>query len=387
MELFAKNEECCGCQACAAKCPKSAIRMVEDQEGFLYPECNENCIDCGICKESCTFNNRTRIVEIKNKFQKCYAVKHNENAVRIASRSGGIFTAISDLVLQLDGVVYGSVLQPSLEVVHIRAENKEDRNRMRGSKYVQSRMDFSIYEQIKQDLKNGRLVLFSGTSCQVAAVKNFFNCRTDNLILMDIVCHGVPSPRVYKDYIKWWEKCVGSPVTYIDFRNKRLFGWSTHIESVYFGEKRKDSCVYTNLFYGHETLRPSCYVCPYKDIDHPGDITIADYWGIDNAAPGFNDDKGVSLVLINSEEGNRWFKKATENGSISYQETEIEKSMQSPLEHAFECPEDRTQFWDDYKRMQFDEVVGKYAPHAKRTYWKYRLKQLLVAMKVYKIRR
>ncbi|MCD7771212.1 MAG: Coenzyme F420 hydrogenase/dehydrogenase, beta subunit C-terminal domain [Oscillospiraceae bacterium] len=388
MELFTDKEKCCGCQACVVRCPKSAISMVDDNEGFLYPRIKTAmCVDCGICKNVCMFQNIASIESVKNKFIRCFAVKHKDKATRMASRSGGIFTAISDLILGAGGVLYGAVLSQSLEVIHVRAESKLERNRMRGSKYVQSRTDSSIYMQIKKDVENGRTVLFSGTSCQVAAVKGLFREIPDNLLLMDIVCHGVPSPRVYRDYIEWWEKRVGTIATGIDFRNKGNFGWSTHIESMYFGKMRKDSCVYTDLFYGHNTLRPSCYSCPYKDINHPGDITIADYWGIDNAAPGFNDDKGVSLVLINSAKGERYFSEAVNAGSIIYQETDIEKSMQPPLKESFKCPESRETFWLDYDKLDFDGTIRKYAPHSRRTYLKYRIKQILVALNLYKIRR
>lgn len=287
-----------------------------------------------------------------------YAVKHRSEETRAASRSGGIFTALSDQVLKMEGVVYGCALNESFEAVHIRAVTTAERDRMRGSKYTQSTLG-DTFRQAKQDLDDGRYVLFSGTSCQIAGLLSFLGKEYERLLTVDIVCHGVPSPKVWRDYLKWNEEKQGSKISAVDFRNKADYGWASHVETLYFENgKRVDSKTYTNLFYSHLILRPSCYHCPYKSIMHPGDITIADYWGIDTACPGFNDNKGVSLVLINDDKGKDTF--ASVVSDILYEKCRIEDSMQTPLKAPFDPPVGREQYWRDYGKNDFTLIVRKY---------------------------
>ena len=287
-----------------------------------------------------------------------FAVKHKAYDVRMASRSGGIFTALSDRTLENDGVVYGCVLNEDFTAVHIRAENNQIRDLMRGSKYIQSDLR-DTFSSVKADLENGRRVLFSGTSCQVAGLRAYLQNNYPRLLCVDIVCHGVPSPLVWKEYLKWHEKKNGSKVTSVNFRNKQDFGWKVHIETIGFENgKYVNSEVFKNLFYSHVVLRPSCFKCPYKDVVHPGDITIADYWGIDNAAPGFNDNKGVSLVLINNDKGKSIFDSV--KNELDVVETRIEDSMQPPLKAPFPEPQNRVSFWNDLNCQSFDYIAKKY---------------------------
>lgn len=287
-----------------------------------------------------------------------FAVKHRDNDTRMESRSGGIFTALSDRVLGNSGVVYGCILDAGFAAVHVRAENAEDRNRMRGSKYIQSEMR-DVLTAVKTDLEERREVLFSGTSCQVAGLNGYLGKPYENLITVDIVCHGVPSPMVWKDYLRWQEEKNNDRIISVDFRNKKDFGWRSHVESLFFESgKRVDSRVFTTLFYGHSILRPCCYQCPYKDIVHPGNITIADYWGIDAAVPGFNDDKGVSLVLINDDKGKAAFE--TVRDDIEIRETRIEDSMQPPLRAPYKPPEERGKVWKNYNEVSFERKARRY---------------------------
>lgn len=220
-----------------------------------------------------------------------YAVIHKSDTIRMMSRSGGVFTAISDYILEQGGVVYGVVLNGNFSAVHVRATNKELRDKMRGSKYIQSDMQQS-FENIRNDLQKGNWVLFSGTSCQVAGLKNYLEKDYERLLCVDIVCHGTPSLAVWKKYLEYQEHRLQSTILSVDFRNKKEFGWRSHVESIYMENGVTiNSEVFKNLFYGHEILRPSCYVCRYKSITHPGDITIADYWGIEKAAPDLDDNK------------------------------------------------------------------------------------------------
>lgn len=287
-----------------------------------------------------------------------YAVKHMNEGVVGASRSGGIFTAVSDWVFEKNGVVYGCVLDEHFKAVHIRAESAEGRNLMRGSKYIQSKLG-DTYKNVKEDLQNARFVLFSGTSCQIAGLKTFLGKDYENLLCIDIVCHGVPSPKVWEAYLRWQEKKYSAKVKGVDFRNKKDFGWRAHMETLEFDNgKAISSNMFTTLFYGHSILRPSCYECPYKSVTHPGDITIADYWGIEKAAPEFDDNKGVSLVLINTASGKAAFDFVKE--SIIWKETRLEDSMQPPLKAPFPEPQNRSIFWNDFQTKGFEYVLRKY---------------------------
>lgn len=289
---------------------------------------------------------------------KTYVVRHKDEAVREASRSGGIFTALSDPVLGEKGVVYGCALTEDLKAVHIRAERKEDRDRMRGSKYVQSELG-DTFRNVRSDLQAGRTVLFSGTPCQVAGLKGYLGSACENLYCVDIACHGVPSPKVWAAYLRWQEQRNGAKIVAADFRNKRDFGWRGHRETLVFDNgKRVHSRVFRDLLYGHAVLRPSCYECPYKSVRRPGDVTIADYWGIGKAAPAFDDDRGVSLVLVNTEAGQRLFQAA--QGDVEWQQTRLEDSMQPSLEAPFPKPGDRDRFWRDFSGKPFGYAAKKY---------------------------
>lgn len=281
-----------------------------------------------------------------------YAVKHKDEIVRSNSRSGGIFTALSDLILDDNGIVYGCALDEELKVIHVRAEDEKIRNKMRGSKYVQSSLG-DTFINVKKDLDEKKKVLFSGTSCQVAGLKAFLGKTYDNLLCVDIVCHGVPSPLVWEKYKEWQGN-----VRTVDFRNKNKYGWRAHVETLTTSHGVIDSRVWTTIFYGHNVLRPSCYECPFKSIHHPGDITIADYWGIEKAAPEFDDNKGVSLVLVNTDNGVKWFEKAKD--TVIWKQTNIEDSMQPPLIAPFPKPEDREKFWKDIHEKRFSYIAKKY---------------------------
>jgi len=289
---------------------------------------------------------------------KVYAVQHKNEGVRVASRSGGIFTAVSDHVLGQKGVIYGCVLIDDFEAIHIRADSKDGRDRMRGSKYIQSSIR-DTYKDAKKDLLGDRKVLFSGTSCQVAGLKSFLGKEYSNLLCIDIVCHGVPSPTVWKKYLEWREGKAKAKVVAVDFRNKKEFGWRDHVETLNMDSgERVSSSIFKELFYEHNILRPCCYECPFKSVMHPGDITIADYWGIEKAAPEFDDNKGVSLVLVNNDKGATVFENVKED--LAWKQTRIEDSMQSPLIAPFSKPVSREQFWEDFRRRDFAYIAKKY---------------------------
>ena len=297
--------DCCGCTACASICPKNAITMEPDTLGFKYPKVDlSKCIDCGLCEKVCAFNdNYDKSLNLKE--PEIYAARHKDMHEIETSRSGAAFIAISDYILENGGIVYGVGYKDHFRVAHKRATTKEERNEFKGSKYVQSDLD-GIFRQVKEDLKQGNTVLFSGTPCQTAGLNSYIGKKLrENLVLVDIVCHGVPSPYIWRDYLAYIEKKYKKEVVKVDFRDKSRIGWSGHIESFVFDNGRKiESRIYTNLFLQNIMLRPSCGICHYTNYTRPSDFTIADYWGWEKISKDFNNDnKGCSLLFISTQKG------------------------------------------------------------------------------------
>ena len=300
-------KECCGCTACASICSHNAISMEPDALGFLYPKINESlCVECGLCEKVCQFNdNYDRSLNLPQ--PTAYAARHKDIGEVMKSRSGAAFVAISDYIVGQGGRVYGAGYKDHCRVAHNRATTKEERDEFRGSKYVQSDLS-GVFRQVKEDLKNGLTVLFSGTPCQTAGLNSYIGKKLrKNLILLDIVCHGVPGPYIWRDYLAYLEKKHNSKIIYVNFRDKELYGWKAHKETFKF-ESGGGKINYTHLFYRHILFRHSCGECHYTNLHRPSDITIADYWGWQKTDPEFNaDNKGCSLVLCNTEKGQKLF--------------------------------------------------------------------------------
>jgi len=361
IELYERSEDCCGCTACMSICPKDAIMMTADKEGFLYPQIDEAlCIECDLCTQVCAFHDSYRIGGNYDQ-PLVYAAKHRSDEVRMNSSSGGLFTAISDFVLERNGVVYGAAFGKDFEVRHHRAETVEERDRFRGSKYVQSNL-LGIYKEVKTELRKGKTVLFTGTPCQNAGLRSFLNKEYEGLYLCDIVCHGTPSPRLFADYIAFCEKKQGSKIKEYYCRYKGN-GWHSHTEKAVFANGKEDfhsllSQAYKSLFYSHVALRPSCHNCKFCNFNRPSDITIADFWGIEKSMPDFDDNKGVSLVLVSSAKG-----EALLNG-IQESIVARQSSIQDCLQHNLQAPTvpspKREQFWREYETKGFEYVLKKY---------------------------
>lgn len=297
-----KIEECCGCTACADICGRNAITMKEDAMGFLHPVVNADlCVDCGRCSDVCMID---REPELK-KPASVHAMRLRDKAEMAASQSGGAFTALSDAVLAEGGVVYGTGFGESFQVRHAKATDKSGRDSFRGSKYVQSDMR-GIYRDIAADLNNGITVMFTGTPCQCAAVKKYTaNIKKGDLIIVDLICHGVASPKIFRDYIRYLEKKYGKRIIGMRFRDKD-FGWQSHRESFILEDGTKISpkvVVYKDHF-----LRESCNICRFCSTDRISDITIGDFWGIEKIDSTFaSDAKGCSMILCNTGKGTELF--------------------------------------------------------------------------------
>lgn len=364
-ELFLKKEDCCGCTACYSICPVNAINMLADDEGFFYPEIDtKKCIGCKKCINVCAFKATKKDKQIPDtEFPKIFAFKHNNYYVRTHSQSGGAFTAFSDEIIKNGGAVYGCVMTDNHMAIHKKAETFEERDEMRGSKYIQSDMG-EIFSNVKHDLSLGKQVMFTGTPCQIDALKLFLKTDYDNLLCIDIVCHGVPSPLIWTSYLSWLEKEYNAKSIPIKskFRNKD-FGWDSHIETLKLKkengkETEINSEIFKELFYKEYILRPSCYQCPYTSLHRPGNITIADFWMINNILPGINDNKGLSMVLVNDEKGETLFN--TCKKEFFFQEVKLGGNLQRPLREPAKKPNNRKEFWTDWNQKGFSYIVEKY---------------------------
>lgn len=353
-------KECCGCTACQSICPQGAISMEPDNLGFLYPVTDENkCTKCNLCSKVCSFNKNYK----KNSVDEIevYAVRHKNITEIENSRSGAMFIAITDYILSNGGIVYGAGYKGHFVVTHKRATNKKERDEFRGSKYVQSDLS-NTFKNIRKDLKDGYLVCFSGTPCQTSGLRSYLETsRTDskNLITIDIVCHGVPSPYIWRDYLAYIEKEYHGKATAVSFRDKEVCGWTAHKESFIINEKKVVSNTYAELFFKHLMSRHSCQVCHYTNTIRPSDITIADFWGWEKVNADINkDDKGVSLVLINSTKGRELFENV--KNSIDFIKTEIGLALQPNLQQPSAVSPQRMDFEKDYKKKGFKYVLKKY---------------------------
>lgn len=359
MKARAKHD-CSGCSACADVCPVGAISMQPDGEGFLYPVISEEkCIHCGRCDKVCGFVPKGS-AEIGFELPKAYGIKHKDETTRLTSRSGAAFIAFSDYVLDQGGVIYGAAMQEDFSVCHIRAESREARDRMKGAKYVQSDVS-GIYPEVAKDLKAGRNVLFSGTPCQVSGLHAMLDAEKvskENLVCCDLVCHGTPSPAIWKDYLAYIRKKHGAAVEKAEFRDKS-FGWDSHCESfLLVNGKKIVSRDYTDLFYDHIMMRPSCHNCHFANVQRVADLTLADFWGIEKNDASFNDNKGVSLVLVSSEKGAAVLEAAKEQ--LHWFACDIKNCIQPTLVKPTIPSERREAFWKDHGTMVFSAFLKKY---------------------------
>lgn len=299
------SKDCCGCTACGSICPHNAITMAPDSLGFLYPAIDtDKCEDCGLCEKICQFkNNYNRWDNFETPF--VYAARNRNTEYLLKSQSGAAFLTFSDYCLEQGYILYGAVFNDTWNVQHYRSSSHEGRDKMLYSKYVQSDMR-GVFKQVKDDLKNGEKVLFSGTPCQVSGLKSFVGKRYhNNLLTIDLVCHGVSSPAIWMSYIEWIKKKYNSQIEEARFRDKR-FGWNTHFETFKLenGKNIKRN-TFRDLFYNHLIVRECCSNCHYTNLRRVGDISIGDFWGWSKISTEFSDNKGVSLLLINSENGKK----------------------------------------------------------------------------------
>ena len=303
MPEFAREDRCTGCTACAAVCPRGCITMEADIDGFLHPVVDtDRCVDCGLCEKVCPVVDRAELRHAPAAF----AVRSRDEASRMASTSGGVFPELARAVLAQGGAVFGAAYDERFRVVHICAETEAELDRLRGAKYAQSDLGGS-FREVKRRLDGGQQVLFSGTPCQCLGLKSFLKRDYDNLLLVDLVCHSVPSPLAWEKYLEYISG--ERKLTAVNLRSKDT-GWSRYGYSNRFdfsdGTCRSDGCgksLYMKLFTGGYITRPACADCPAKGYARVSDLTLGDFWGIWDIAPEMDDDRGTSVVLVQTEKG------------------------------------------------------------------------------------
>ena len=352
------KHECYGCTACMLSCSAKAITMKADKEGFTYPWINEKiCTGCGLCERICQSKN----IRKYEKPLALYAAKNRDQENRLHSSSGGIFSLLASYIEDMNGVIYGAEFDEKFLVRHKRAEKREEWERFKQSKYVQSDLR-ECYVSVKQDLERGIPVLFTGTPCQIEGLNRFVaGINTDKLLTCDVLCHGVPSPKIWKEWLDIVEKNSGHQISNISFRDKQSTGW--HQSSltimgddgnvVLTGTHNQNS--FSKMYFRHLISRPSCYHCRYASWNRPSDITLGDYWGIEKKFAYFDDDKGVSLIICSTEKGHKVWKSVCD--SMDFFPVDQSQCEQPSLVHATEESKDRKIFWSIYSRFGLNAVM------------------------------
>ena len=358
------NKACTGCLACVNACNQGALTVAKDEEGFYRPSLKaELCVMCGLCEKSCSIitpSKRQNESDIK-----VYAAWHKDEAIHARSTSGGAFSALASVVLEKGGVVFGASYADGLTIKHIEVCNEVGLDKLRLSKYAQSYVG-DTYQQVKKRLVEGRWVLFVGTPCQVAGLKNYLRKDYENLLLVDFICHGVPSNDILQAYLKWLEKKYGR-VNHINFRDKRK-GWYDALRVIK-SETGKEMIMrgtddnYWVGFSINNDLQESCYNCVNQGFPRFSDITIADFWGLGKRIPfGHKEEieKGVSMIVVNNRKAMTLFKEASKNlyvvertinETISGNKTAVQSSRR---------PKSRDTLYKDLQTMDYDDFHKKY---------------------------
>lgn len=362
---------CTGCGACSLKCPHKCIKMTNDKEGFLVPEVDENlCSNCGTCLKVCLTSSANALFNNCEQHYACSYAKDNEMLSK--SSSGGVFGILARFFLK-NGTVYGCKYNENMEAVHVRACDKQEIIEMYGSKYVQSKA-FICFPDVKDDLLAGKNVLFSGTACQIAALKLYLEKDYENLFCVEILCHGVPSPKLFRNYKKYLENKLGGNIVNIQFRNKERYGWGSEHRTCVLYEKQNIlkkyrpilPAYFSSFFYGMN-LRESCYNCKFAKIERVADITIGDFWG--SWAKYHNVFKnGISVISINNGKGEFLSKIIKENSGF-YETLNRSEAIKSNgnFEHPVNRPYERNSFYANsensykglWKKVYFSRTYRK----------------------------
>lgn len=369
MNRYLENKQasdCCGCSACAQKCPKQCLTMHPDKDGFLFPEVvNDTCIDCGLCSKVCPLENKVT----SNTAPKFYGA-YNVNTMDIKnSSSGAIYPALGKWIIAQGGVVFGASLDEKHNLYHIATSAEEEFVKTLGSKYFQSDIK-ETYKECKADLDSGKLVLFTGTPCQIHGLKCFLRKDYQNLYTADVICHGVPSSKMFNAYVAYLEKKHQAELIDINFRDKKRNGWSITLRYTmkYPNGKVKDYYLISKLseyfmaFLSGSIARESCYSCPFSSLDRPGDITMGDFWGYQKKRPDLKHEDGLSLIISNTQKGSELIEILSKNG-IAFNEVDelcVKASENKNLYFPTKRPEIRDKVYNELEHEGFEFIAAKY---------------------------
>lgn len=360
--------KCNGCHACFSACPKQCIRMERNKEGFLYPVIDtERCVNCNVCKNVCPVLNEK---ELSGAETTAFAVVYQSEKIRESSSSGGVFTFLAEMILRRGGVVFGAAFSDDRHsVMHTSVDTIEELYKLRGSKYLQSNIGNS-YKEAEAYLKSGREVLFSGTPCQIEGLYAYLKKEYPSLYTVDLICHGVPSPMVWDMYLKSKEKELGDSVSDVNFRSKQT-GWKLYSTKMQFSNGNEYASVfrddlYMKGFLQNLYLRSSCYECKFKGLHRRSDITLGDFWGLDKILPCMDDDKGTSLVIVQTQKGRALFDPACDElkvievdalSSVARNGAALQSSAKNPK---------RKKFFD---KLQEENVLNLIERYTRKNKW------------------
>ncbi len=377
--IIAPKEKCTGCELCVNVCAQKAIQMREDQYGFLYPEVdNSRCVQCGLCSKKCPANlvNQFRVNDIE---PKAYAVINHNKKKYMQGSSGGFFSALAEWCVSQNGVVFGAAWDDALNVAHIGVEDGNKLLQLYKSKYVQSRINH-VYKEVRDKLIEGKIVLFSGTPCQVAALKSYLGKKYDKLYCVDVVCHGVPNNKIFHSYLDYIERLKHKKIEKYEFRGKvELLGNYNSIvylkKSIRIVPWQCDPYVY--LFMHGYINRESCFSCKYACKNRVGDITLSDYWGYKERHASFDVRCGISLVLVNTEKGSQLFEHVQD--AVQCEETDLQYAIEqnAQLKQPTIRPAERNKLLEGWRKQGFSYLYQEFLNRSDRRY-KYWLKVLLV---------
>ena len=364
LDTVIPTEKCTGCQACRQICPYNAIDMIEDEEGFLHPVKNSNCVNCGACSKICPVVNEVKRYHVLDESQ-VYLLRHKDDEVVKHSSSGGAFTAIVQAYYDKNCIIFGAAYEENLKVVHNYIKDIKELRKFRKSKYVQSNVK-DTYSEVKKFLLDRKKVIYSGTPCQIAGLKNYLAKDYENLLCIDLICHGVPSQKVFDKYIEFLEKKYGCEIKEISFRErtKKNDKWNSRNIAILFNDGKKiieDSITNRYLlgYHGRLFFRKSCGTCKFASIKRNSDITIADCWGIEKLFKDVDVHEGQSLVIINTEKGKKFFEKVKINQNVTPLSIEFAILSNAQFSSPTKFHKNRAMFYDNIDKIQFDKLISK----------------------------
>lgn len=387
MNILQVHNICVGCGACEALCPSAAIAMQPDEHGFLYPTVDsEKCTDCGLCTRKCPAISQPQTLSTD-----VFAGYAKDEKLLCSSSSGAIFPILAGEVIRRGGTVFGAAFDERFEVKHTAAESLSELPALCGSKYVQSRIDKSCYEQVKEKLSEGEWVYFSGTPCQIAALKNYLGQDYDTLITQGLACHSVPSPMVWRNYVGSLEQAHDSKLSAFSFRSKTN-GWEGYSVSAEFENgsafvQPTSENAYQRGFIKGLFSRNSCFNCKFKGLDQCSDITLTDFWGVKNICPEAYNPMGTSLILIRSEKGAKLLNECSAQAVLTPVDKNSAFAFNTAVLTPIKRPEKYRRFWQGYGETDFEKLVFDCCKPLKKERLKSRLGRTILVRAIRRLRR